>query len=189
MSKTGIKKVYYGTWTADGEYTGGKRLSTVTAFNGNPNSNDASDYGDNRLVETDKSVTGGTISLEVNELTLEEKSFFLGHKLDASSKELVYNADDVAPYVGIGAIGTSKRYGKAFYVGKFYAKCQFGEPNDENATKQESTSFAHDSIEGSILMPESGNWKYEQAFATETEAETWLRKKVGIATDEPPLPV
>ena len=183
MSKTGIKKVYYGTWTADGKYTEGKRLSTVAAFNGNPNSNDASDYGDNRMVETDKSVTGGTISLEVNELTLEEKSFFLGHKLDASNKELVYNADDVAPYVGIGAIGTSKRDGKAVYVGKFYAKCQFGEPNDENSTKQESTSFAHDSIEGSILMPESGNWKYEQTFDTETEAETWLKKKVGITTN------
>ena len=67
------------------------------------------DYGDNGAQETDKSVTGGSVSLEQNELTLEEKSFLLGHKLGAEKKELVYDANDVAPYVGIGAIGTSKR--------------------------------------------------------------------------------
>lgn len=180
MAKTGIKKVYVGKWSAEGTYSEGKKLGTTAGFNGNPNANDAVDYGDNGAQETDKSVTGGTVSLEQNELTLEEKSMLLGHGLDESKKELVYNVNDVAPYVGIGAIGTSRRSGANVFVGKFYKKVQFGEPNDENSTKQETTTFGHDSIEGTILIPEDGIWKEEGEFAKESEAEAWLKKKVGI---------
>lgn len=181
MAKTGIKKVYVGKWSTEGTYTDGKKLGTTAGFNGTPNANDAVDYGDNGAQETDKSVTGGSVSLEQNELTLEEKSLLLGHKLDAEKKELVYDANDVAPYVGIGAIGTSKRSGANTYIGKFYKKVQFGEPNDENSTKQESTTFGHDTIEGTILIPEDGVWKEEAEFTTESEAEGWLKKKVGIS--------
>lgn len=180
MAKTGIKKVYVGKWSAEGTYSEGKKLGTTAGFNGNPNANDAVDYGDNGAQETDKSVTGGTVSLEQNELTLEEKSMLLGHALDESKKELVYNVNDVAPYVGIGAIGTSRRSGTNVFVGKFYKKVQFGEPNDENSTKQETTTFGHDSIEGTILIPEDGIWKEEGEFGKESEAEAWLKKKVGI---------
>ena len=104
----------------------------------------------------------------------------LGHQMDVSKKELVYDVNDVAPYVGIGAIGTSRRSGANVFVGKFYKKVQFGEPNDENSTKQETTTFGHDSIEGTILIPEDGIWKEEGEFKTEAEAEAWLKKKVGI---------
>lgn len=183
MAKTGIKKVYVGKWSEEGTYTDGKKLGTTAGFNGNPNANNAVDYGDNGAQETDKSVTGGSVSLEQNELSLEEKSFLLGHKMDEQKKELTYDANDVAPYVGIGAIGTSKRSGSNLFVGKFYKKVQFGEPNDENSTKQESTTFGHDTIEGTILIPEDGVWKEESEFATEAEAETWLKKKVGILTE------
>lgn len=184
MAKTGIKKVYVAKWAEGNKYTDGKRLGTTAGFNGNPNANDAADYGDNRNVETDKSVTGGTVSLEQNELTLEEKSYILGHKIDETSKDLIYNVDDVAPYLGIGAIGTSKRSGKGVYVGKWYSKVQFGEPNDENSTKQESTTFNHTTIDGSILIPEEGQWKYEQEFETEEAAESWLKQKAGITDQE-----
>ena len=180
MAKTGIKKVYVGKWSAEGTYSEGKKLGTTAGFNGNPNANDAVDYGDNGAQETDKSVTGGTVSLEQNELTLEEKSMLLGHQMDVSKKELVYDVNDVAPYVGIGAIGTSRRSGANVFVGKFYKKVQFGEPNDENSTKQETTTFGHDSIEGTILIPEDGIWKEEGEFKKEAEAEARLKKKVGI---------
>ena len=188
MAKVGIRKVYVAKrteTTASGvttvTYTDGMALGTTAGFNGAPNANDVTDYGDDHSVETDKTVTGGTLTMEQNNLTLEEKAYLLGHEIDSTSKDLIYNADDIAPFLGIGAIGVSRRSGADVYVGKWYTKVQFGEPSDENATKEESTTFNHETIEGTIIIPEDKNWKAEQEFETEAAALTWLKGKAGIS--------
>lgn len=183
MAKTGIKKVFYAKATeAAGQitYSEGKQLSTVAGFNGSPTVSAVVDYGDNAAVESDHSVTGGTLTLEANELTLPEKAFLLGHDLDSETGELTYNSEDVPPYVGVGAIGTSTRGGAGVFVAKLYTKVQFGEPSDDNATKQENVTFSHSTIEGSILMPDSGDWKFEQEFSTEAAAIAYLKGKLNI---------
>ena len=132
------------------------------------NNSDVKDYGDNRLLETDKSTTGGTLSVEFNHDSVDIYTMLLGHSIvDGTIK---HNANDVAPYVGTGALG--KEGNK--WVGKFYKKVQFAEPSDENSTKEENTTFNHITLEGDIFIPEDGEWKLQKRFDSLAEAKAWL---------------
>ena len=121
MAKTGIEYAVFGLLQEDGTYKNGKYLSPVTNFNGTPTKASVTDYGDNRALETDNSVTGGTLSIEMNQDEDDIYVFLLGHTKDETSGEIIYNVNDTAPYVGCGAIGKSG----AKYVAKFYKKVQF----------------------------------------------------------------
>lgn len=161
-------------------YKNGRYWGPSSTFSGNPSANDIKDFGDDRAVETDTSVTGGTLSVELNERTLETEAFLLGHAYDAEKKEMKCKQDDVAPFLGTGAVGKSKRNNKIVYTGKFYYKTQFKNPNDENTTKQESTAFNHTSFEGNIFTLPNGDWKSEAEFETVEEAKEWLTAKTGM---------
>lgn len=176
MAKTGIEYAVFGKLNEDGSYTDGKYLSPVTNFNGTPTKASVTDYGDNRALETDNSVTGGTLSIEMNRDEDDIYVFLLGHKKNETTGEIFYDVNDVPPYVGCGAVGKS---GKK-YVVKFYTKVQFGEPNDENTTKQENTTYNHTTVEGTILIPEDGVWKLRREFETLALAKAWLNEKVNI---------
>ena len=187
MAKIGMEYIVIGEMAsttksaATATYTKGTYLGPASTFNGSPTANDVKDYGDDRTVETDTSVTGGSLSVELNERTAEIYCQMLGHTLSQEG-EVLANTEDIAPFLGIGAVGKSRRNGATKYTGKFYYKTQFREPNDENATKQESTSFTHTTLEGALFQLENGDWKAEKEFDTLAEAKTWLDGKVGISS-------
>lgn len=182
MAKKGIEYAVFGLLKEDGTYeeNKGKWLSPVAGLTGTPTKSNVKDYGDNRVVETDNSVTGGTLNLELNNDDDEIYTFLLGHKKGAGEDEnkdsIAYNINDTPPFVGVGAIGQSE----GGYVAQFYKKVQFSEPTDENTTKQENTTFNHITLEGEIIIPEDGEWKIRKRFDTLDEAKAWLNKKAGI---------
>ena len=186
MAKTGFEYTVVAKLTAGSDtagsacaYTAGQYLGPASTFNITPTANDVKDYGDDRTVETDTTVTGGTTSIELNEKTADIYCLLLGHT--NTDGEVLSNADDIAPYVGLGAIGKSKRNGSLVYTAKWYYKTQFKEPNDENATKQESTSFTHTTLEGNLFTCENGDWKAEKEFDTLAAAKSWLNGKANIS--------
>lgn len=179
MAKKGIEYCVFGKLQEDGSYTDGKYLSPAAKFDGNPTKSNAKDYGDNRVVDTESAVTGGTLTVELNDDEDELYTYLLGHKeRTEGGGEIAYNTEDEAPFVGVGAVGKS---GKK-YVAKFYPKVQFSEPNDENSTRQENTTFNHITLEGEIIVPEDGEWKRRKTFATLKEAKEYLNGILGIAT-------
>ena len=180
MAKKGLRYVAFGILGNDGTYSNGKHLSPAAALSGNATVSDVKDYGDDRAVETDKSVTGGTLTVELNNDDDELYTYLLGHSKDGTSGEIDHLVDDVAPFVGVGCIGQS---GSA-WVSKLYKKVQFTEPNDENATKEENVTFNHITLEGDILIPEDGSWKLRKTFTTLAAAKTWLNGKLGVTEPE-----
>lgn len=183
MAKKGIEYAVFGLLQEDGTYKDGKYLSPVAGLTGTPTKSNVKDYGDNRVVETDNSVTGGTLNLELNNDADDIYTFLLGHKQmdeDGGEGSVAYNVKDVAPFVGVGAIGQSE----GGYVARFYKKVQFSEPNDENSTKQENTNFSHINLEGEIIIPEDGEWRLRRRFDTLKKAKDWLNAKVGIQASE-----
>jgi hypothetical protein len=187
MAKKGIRYAVFATRTVTTSgstvtvsYTGGKTLSPVAAYNGTVNKTDAKDYGDDVVVDVDKVVTGGTLSVELNNDEDEIYTMLLGHT--KSTNEIEYKDSDQAPFVGTGAIGQSGAKWKA----RWYPKVQFSEPNDENTTRQENVTFGHVTLEGEILIPNDGGdddglWKVTEVFDTFTAAKTWLDGKAGIS--------
>lgn len=186
MAKKGFEYVVVGKYSEEtGKCTEGKYMGPSSTFNVNVTSNDVKDYGDNRAIVTDTSVTGGTTSIELNEMVNESYAYLLGHTHNKEDDTVTCNKDDVAPFVGLGAVGVSRDADlKDKYTAKFYPKCQFKEPNDENATQGESLTFTHTTLEGNMFVPEDGQWKEQQTFKTLKEAKTWLNGKVGITAAE-----
>ena len=193
MAKVGFEYTVMGKLTpgtdaslATVTYTEGIYMGPNSAFNFSPNANDVKDYGDDRVTETDTSVIDGTISVEHNELTMEQEAYMLGHKVTGATggnaAHIVSNADDEAPYLGIGFVGKSKRSGTLKFTAKFYPKAQFREPGDDNATKQDSTSFTHTTMEGNMFTLQNGDWRDSAEFSTLADAKAWLNTKVGITS-------
>lgn len=166
------------------KYTEARVIGPAANVNFTINTSDVKDYGDDNMVETNVSPTGGTASLELNEPTMENEAWLLGH---AVSKEggMTRNANDIPPYVGIGFVGKSIRSHKPVFKAKIYLKAQFKEPNDENATKQDAVAFTHTTIEGNLFTLENGDLKTENEFAALTEAKAYVDKIFGVtAKDE-----
>lgn len=184
MAKKGLRYVAFGLWESDGTYTTGqgKHLSPAAGFSASATTSDVKDYGDDRVVETDKSVTGGTLNVELNNDEDEMYTYLLGAKTTTGSGEdagkIVSNVDDVAPFVGAGCVGKSG----SKWVAKIYLKTQFAEPADENSTKEENTTFNHISLEGDILTQENGEWRWRKSFATFEAAKTWVDTVLGVTT-------
>ena len=184
MAKKGIEYAVFATRTeteSSGSITvtyQGKVISPVAAFNGTPNASYAKDYGDNRVVEVDTAVVGGTISVELNNDEDDIYTMLLGHQPSASEAgDIVYKNSDTPPIVGVGAIGKSG----SDWVAKWYPMVQFHEPNDDNATRQETTNFGHIILEGDILVGDDGIWKEHKRLTTLAAAKTWLNGKAGIS--------
>lgn len=173
MAKKGLRYVAFGKWASDGTYTAsqGKYLSPAASLSGSLNTSDVKDYGDDRVVETDNSVTGGTLTVELNNDDDEMYTYLLGATTGGTSDaKIVSNADDVSPYVGVGCVGKSG----SMWVAKIYLKVQFAEPADENATKEENVAFNHISLEGDILTQENGEWRWRKSFETLDAAKSWI---------------
>lgn len=182
MAKKGLDYVAFAKYSCLGgttTYSDGVKLSPAAAFNVTVNSNTSKDYGDNRAVETVSEVTGGTLSVELNDDNANIYSYLLGAEASTETgTEAVFksNANDDPPLVGAAAIGKT---GNKWRL-KVYKKCQFSEPNDENTTKQESTTFGHVTLPGELLIPEDGEWRIVKDFSTLAAAITALETMFDI---------
>ena len=181
MAKIGVRKAFYAIWSANNTYTSGAAFGKISAFNFTPTTSSVKDYGDDVVAEVSNEMSGGTLSVEANQLTLAERAALLGHTYSAETG-LVVKADDTAPYVGFGAMAVEIASGTKQYVGKWFKKLMFREPNDENATKQENIAFAHTTIEADVV-PQDGDYgvSITQTFATEAAALTWLQTQAGAS--------
>lgn len=146
------------------------------------NKNDAELYANDALDEADTSITGGTETLGVNDLTYEVQALILGHKYSTEDKELVVNENDTAPYVGHGFYGKVRRNGIDKYRAVWLCKMMYSEPDESLETKGEKTSFNTPTLEGKIMKDIRGDIKIETIVDTEVEAIDWLKKKAGITT-------
>lgn len=183
MAKKGIKYAVFAhaTEASDGTitYSEGKNISPVAGFNGSVNKASGKDYGDDRVVDSDSSVIGGTLSVELTDDEDDIYVYLLGHTkaTGSSGGTVTYDVADTSPLCGCGAYGQSGNK----WVAKWYSLVKFSEPNDDNSTKAENVTFGHTTVEGDILIPKNGQWKFRETFATEAAAKSWLNSKAGIS--------
>lgn len=173
MAKIGLKYPVYKSATKEGVI--GKAIQADIAIT----VNNAFLYGDDGIAESDKSFQSGTITFGTDDLSDEIQVEFLGHVKSAGGEITAKGADD-SPYVGIGFYGVKKVNGARKYRAIWLPKVQFGEPNDTNSTKGETVTFNTPVLEGTVMLDDTGAWKYEQTFDTEAEAIVYLQDKSGV---------
>lgn len=176
MAKIGLDNFLYGILTeaADGTPTYGvaKKPGMAITCNVSISNNSATLYADNVLAESDTSFQSGTVTMGIDEDDIETQAALLGHTV--TDGNLVRNANDIAPYVGLGRIVTKMVNGAYKYKVEFLAKVKFSEPSQEDNTKGESVEFGTVEIEGTVNTLASGEWSKAQTFDTRSAAVTYL---------------
>lgn len=171
MAKTGVSNlVYKGTLSG----SVGKIINVDVQYN----RNDAKLYGDNTIIETDNSILGGTVTIEIDEIRDIVNTEFLGHTILGSETSIANT--DIAPFVGIGFMGEIRLAGARKYRTLFFPKVQFSEPNDTYRTRGERVEFLTPTIEGELYDDASGKFVYTEVFDNSADAIAWLNTKADI---------
>lgn len=190
MAKIGLTNIWWGklTESEDGapSYDGAKSFGKAVSCKVSVTNNNATLYAEDALAESDKSFNSASVTLGVAD---DDDTIFapiLGHKVSDAGKgavggEMVRNANDVAPYIGLGRVITKMVNGALKYKGEFLYKVKFSEPSQEDQTKGEKVDFKTPEIEGSAASLANGNWSAAQTFDTKDAAVTWVKDKLKAA--------
>lgn len=178
MAKIGLNNFRYAkaTISSNGTITYGtvKKPGKAVSFSFEPTTSDASLYADDVLAESDNRVTGGSCTMGIDRLDAETMAEILGHQYDISTREVVSNVNDIAPYIGVGRIVRVMVDGVQKFRATFLAQCKFAEPSADDNTMGESVEFSTYELSGTMVVPADGNWRKEKMFDTLDDAITYL---------------
>lgn len=184
MAKIGLNNFRYAIATIS-ESTGTisygevKTPGKAISFSFEPTTSDARLYADDGLAESDNRVTGGTCKMGIDRLDTETLAEILGHEYDSDTQEVISNANDTAPYIGVGRIVRIIQDGTQYFRATFLAQCKFAEPSASDNTRGASVEFSTYELSGTVLIPTDGNWRKEKMFTTLAEAISYLEGLFG----------
>ena len=187
MARIGLQNFLFGILTeaSDGSATYGTATKPGKAISCSVSitNNDAKLDADDAVAETDTSFQSGTVTLGIDDEDLTTMATLLGHDIDGG--EIVRNAYDIAPYVGLGRIITKMVSGNLKYKVEFLNKVKFAEPSaDENTRSSDGVEFGTSEIEGTIATLANGDWSLAKTFDTMSDAKTFLNNLFGTAQSE-----
>ena len=185
MARIGLTNFRYSVLTEaqDGtpSYAGPKTPGHAISCNVEVTNNDASLYGDDTLIESDKTFNNATVTMGIDDDDIETMAELLGHTVDEDGK-MVRNANDTAPYVGLGRVITKMVNGSYKYKVEFLYKVKFAEPSQDNTTKGESVEFTTPEIEGTASALLNGDWSVAESFDTKAAAISFLEGLLAAPT-------
>ena len=182
MAKIGLNNFRYSVATVN-ESTGAitygtpKKPAKAISFSFEPTVADAKLYADDGLAESDSRVTGGSVTMGIDREDLETQCDMLGHTY--TDGEVIDNADDVAPYVGLGRVTKLMVDGAIKYRGTVLSLVKFNEPSESDQTQGESVEFNTTELSGTMVVPEDGNWRQRKIFDSKAEAVAYIEGLLG----------
>lgn len=197
MATIGLSKPYYAVYRNEGgvvSYENGGVLGKATEANITINTTEDNNlYADNVIAETERAFSDGSLTIATDDLSPEVSAAILGLSqeeigdidgvTDVDVKELLYDDDQNAPYLGLGFIIKKKHNGQYKWRGVVLTKTMFSIPSDAAVTQGESIEWQVASLTASIMRDDSGKhaWKKEATFTTEAQAEAYIKNRLSIA--------
>ena len=195
MATIGVSKPYYAKYSATGTsvtYTGGGVMGKATEVGVEiETTEDNNLYADNGIAETDRQFSGGTLTVKPDDLSQEVSKAILGLKeeevgtidgvTDESVMELIYDDDQVTPYLGVGFIIKKQVKGVTKWRAVVLTRVMFSVPADAATTQGESIEWQVPELSATITRDESEKhaWKKEATFTTEAQAEPYTKTRLG----------
>ena len=192
MAKIGIKCLTYAPYTSGGDgsvisYGTGVQLADymiradVTEERG-----DVKFYADDHKIDSENSMTGATLSLELANMTEALEKAFLGYVAESTSSGAdLLVTDAAAGFVGVGFYRKERFKGTVTYKTYWFHKVQFSKDSDSTSTKGENVDFQTESVTGDALgvkLTSNGDTIYYAICrkSSESDAVAWLKTKAGI---------
>ena len=178
MAKIGLNNFRYSklteSETGTATYDGAKKPARAVSCKVSVSTSSASLYSDDVLAESDTSFNNGTVTIGIDEEDNATMADLLGHTLAEEGGEMVRNANDVAPYVGLGRVVVKMVNGVRKYKVEFLCKVKFSEPSQDDKTKGENVEFTTSELEGTVSTLADGTWSKTKTFDTQAEAIKYL---------------
>lgn len=189
MAKIGIKGLAYASFSSGGAgtsvvYSGGVWLDDYMIRGEiSEERSDVKFYADDHQIDSDNSLTGVSVSLELANFTDAMDKAILGHT-DGTSPELNVTGDD-APFIGIGFIRKERHKGTVTFHAYWIYKIQFSKDSDSAQTKGEQTDFQTETVSGNavgVTLTSGGKVIYysHARQTSESAAISWIKGKAGI---------
>lgn len=136
-------------------------------------------YADDALAEKVDMFASGSLALETDDKTDEVHAAIHGATKNQESNEVTDSDGDVAPRCGVAYYKVIIRNGVRYFKGVFLplAKAILG--NDSAATKGSSITFGTSSTTFTVFRCNSGAWRVQKEFTSESECIAWCDTKLG----------
>lgn len=167
-----------------GAYTGDAfKIGKAINFSGTPTNVDVKLWADDGVAESDKGITDYGVSLNVDEVSLENQGTLLGHTYVPAGNDTPESLDikttDVAPYFGVGFYKRRRKNGVQTYTAVWLQKVQFANPAENAETKGETINFQTDTLEGTAFNNDAGSIIKKAIFSDEADALAWVQSAAG----------
>lgn len=190
MAFTGLQYAVVAAITAETEgsaitYGTGKVLGRMISANISWTRNDNPLYADDAIAENDNGVTGGTIELNVDDISDDGRVYVLGETEVTVTGGTEYETTEApAPYVGVGFLRVKRKAGVTSYIAEWVHKVQFGMDSEEAQTKGESIEWQTPTLNGKIFAVRNdsslvNHYRRTATFETLAAAKAWLDDKAG----------
>lgn len=203
MAKIGASRPYYAIYNPNNgapTYSGGGLMGALVEFNFELESTDNNNfYADNKVKESQRRFTNGTVSVTPDDLSHKVSADMLGVTptpitgieglTDEGATELIWDDTQDAPYLGIGLIEKKQVDNQDKWRAIILTKVIFDIPSDAAVTEGEEIEWQTSELVGAILRDDSAThrWKREATFTTEVQADLYLRARLNISDTVPSL--
>lgn len=160
----------------------GRAISADVTYNRATNVLKADDVD----AETDNGITGGTLTIGVDDIADEVQAALLAQEMNSEGEYDELGEAD--PYVGIGYIRVRRFKGETSYVAYWIWKAQLGIASESAATKQETIQWQTPTLTGNMMgvQPDADmkvKFRRRKTFTGDTaeaDAVAWLNKMANM---------
>lgn len=191
MAKIGLKGFWIGKFSEGSsgiKYTDGKKISKAVQLNENRTINEAKLYADNSLSDSVYSIT--TMTIDITPDGIEDAD--LTELIGLTEKEVTINSEaetlavmtdsDEGAAIGVGIIVQDRTGSVVTHRAKIYANVKFKpSESEENQTRGENLTFTTPSYQGTCYTTSEGYYTFEDSFATEAEAVSFIEKVLAVS--------
>lgn len=142
-------------------------------------------YADNGPAEVASGFSGGTMTLTIDELSLEAAGAILGLTPGSSTTPagttLTFGGTTAAPYLGFGVVVKKQINNAIKWLAVILHKVQFNTPGINAVTQGETVEFQTPELTATILRDDSvdAKWCTQGQFDTEADAVAFVTKTLG----------
>lgn len=146
-------------------------------------------YADDALAESDNSLTGGTVDINVDDISDDAQLvIFSQTKTDGVSNapDVYHENGDPSPYIGLGYYRVRRYKNVETYVAYWIHKTQLAINSESAATKGNTISWQTPTATGNVMAVVNDSTGKNQfrdraTFTDESKAIEWLNTKANIA--------
>lgn len=167
-------------------YDAGMEAAKMISVDLSYEKSEAEAYANNVLIESDNTITGGSLTLEVDHFSGKARVMALGVSEVQENDGVTYRTRNKStPYVGAGLIQVEQVDGVVKYLATWVYKTQFNIQGISASTKSKNTEFKSTQATGKLMGvkvdEEEPAFVDEREFAKLGDAQNWLKNLANIA--------